>query len=523
MKLKFFLFVLLALHFFHLKAQQFASGFVYEDTNRNNLHDTWEKGLSGVAVSNGEKVVITDTNGKYYLPVQNDNILFVIKPVGYMVPVDENMLPKFYYIHKPEGSPDLKYSGVEPTGDLPGSVDFALLPVNEVDNFKVLLFGDPQVYNKNQLHYFDQRIVSELTGIKDVLFGISMGDLVGDNPTLFKPYNKSIKKIGIPWYNVIGNHDMNYDVRVDSLSDESFEGVYGPSTYSFNYGKAHFIVLKDILRPDPRGESGYWGGLTSKQLTFLKSDLELVPHDRLIVLLFHIPIWEGYIQKDIFRDVDREALFTLLKDFPNTLSVSAHTHIQINKLMSEKEDWKQEKPHHHLNLGTTCGSWYRGELDSNGIARSTMADGTPQGYAFLSVDGNHYAVDYKVAGEPDDYQMNIYNPRFVAQGKRSSSPVYVNFFIGSEQDKVMFKVDDGKWKPMTYTIEQDPSYLHLLDEWDFADHLTPGVRPVEPRECYHLWKSVLPAALDSGKHEIVIKATDMFGKTHYGRSFYNIQ
>lgn len=508
--------------FLNSSAQKIASGYVYEDLNRNQVREKAERGLEGIPVSNGELVVVTDSQGKYQLPVSDDNIIFVIKPSGYDTPVDENNLPRFYYIHKPSGSPEMDFAGVEPTGNLPASVDFALCRVGEQDKFRVVLLGDPQVYSKEEITYFDQRIISELANVEGVSLGISIGDEVGNNPDLFIPYAKTVKKAGVTWYNVIGNHDLNHDAKSDELADESFENVFGPSTYSFNKGKAHFIILKDILWPDPRTNKNYWGGFTAKQMAFLKNDLALVPRDYLVVMAFHIPIWEGYVPKDIFRNEDREKLFSLLKEFPNTLSVSAHSHVQINKLMSADDGWKQEKPHHHLNLGTSCGSWYRGPLDAEGIPFSVMADGTPQGYAFLDVDANRYQIRYKAAGYPDNYQMAVYHPRIIAKAKKSTSSVFVNFFMGSEQDEVMFRVDEGEWLPMNYTVESDPSYLHLLHEWDFTDTLIPGIRPADARPCFHLWKASLPSHLAPGEHKLEVRARDLFGNFHTAAGSYRI-
>ena len=34
--------------------------------------------------------------------------------------------------------------------------------------------------------------------------------------------------VGIPWYNVHGNHDMNFLATDDRYADETFERVYGP-------------------------------------------------------------------------------------------------------------------------------------------------------------------------------------------------------------------------------------------------------------------------------------------------------
>ena len=88
-----------------VKAQEFAKGRVYSDINKNGKLDKNEKGIASVSVSNGREVVITDKNGNYQLPVGDDNIIFVVKPSGYAVPLDENNHPKFYYIHKVNGSP----------------------------------------------------------------------------------------------------------------------------------------------------------------------------------------------------------------------------------------------------------------------------------------------------------------------------------------------------------------------------------------------------------------------------------
>lgn len=119
-----------------------ATGTVFLDTNGNQVKDNDEKGLPGVRVSNGQDIVQTDANGQYVLTVTDDTILFVIKPRGFMTPINENRLPKFYYIHKPHGSPEgLKYAGIAPTGPLPASIDFPLTEQSEADTFKVLVFG----------------------------------------------------------------------------------------------------------------------------------------------------------------------------------------------------------------------------------------------------------------------------------------------------------------------------------------------------------------------------------------------
>ncbi len=67
-------------------------------------------------MSNGREVVATDANGKYSLAVDDDTIIFVIKPTGYQTVIDQLNISRSYYIHKPNGSPKLDFPGVDPTG-----------------------------------------------------------------------------------------------------------------------------------------------------------------------------------------------------------------------------------------------------------------------------------------------------------------------------------------------------------------------------------------------------------------------
>lgn len=504
-------------------AQDKVTGYVFQDNNQNGKKESREKGIANVAVTNGVDVVLTDKKGRYEMPVGEEAIISVIKPSNYKILTDENKLPKFFYNYKPKGSPELKFKGVSATGKLPKSVNFPLIPSKEEEAFTALIFGDPQVYTLEEVGYFSKGIIEEVSKIKNVPFGLSLGDLVGNNPDLFAPYIQAVKETGIPWYNLLGNHDMNFDATKDEYSDESYEAHFGPANYAFNYGKVHFIVLDDILYPDPRDAKSYWGGFREDQFQFIANDLKLVPKDHLIVLSMHIPLSEPE-DKDTFRDEDRERLFELLKDFPNTLSLSAHTHIQRQDFFTKAEGWKQEKPHHHYNVGTTCGDWYSGKLDANNVPVSTMRDGTPKGYALIDFNGNTYNIDYKVAGKPLAYQMEIFAPKVVANNRNTQAGVFVNFFMGTEGDTVLYRIDGGKWKPMEYVEEFDPSYVKSILEWDTTEELMPGRRGANPIKCEHLWKGKIPTRkLEIGEHIIEIKATDMFGKTHTGRTSYFLE
>lgn len=501
--------------------QSIVKGYVYIDGNGNGKMDKKETGLPDVSVSNGIEVVKTDTKGYYTLPGREDQVIFVIKPGGYQFPLDSNNLARNYYIHKPAGTPaNFKFGGTAPTGPLPALVNFALQPRQENDQFRALVLGDPQPYTLTEVDHFSKGIITELEGLKNVAFGISLGDLVGDDLSLHGPYLQAVKKVGLPWYNIMGNHDMNYDATADSLADETYEANFGPANYAFNYGNAHFIMLDDIIYPDPRDGKGYWGGFREDQLRFIENDLQFVPKDKLIVLAFHIPLLND---KNInFRMEDRDRLFYLLKDYPNTLSLSAHTHLQRQNFYGREDGWLQEKPHHEYNAGTTSGDWYSGELNAQGIPVSTMRDGTPKGYAFLNVQGNRYTIDYKVAGQPDDYQMTLFTTKVVPKDKNSSAGIYANFFMGAKGDTVEYAVDGGAWKPMAYMEAYDPAFLDVLHLFDHTEKLLNGRRPSNPESSTHLWWAKAPFNLPAGKHEVTVRATDRYGRIFKQTTSYTV-
>ncbi|MBV9589054.1 MAG: twin-arginine translocation signal domain-containing protein, partial [Hyphomicrobiales bacterium] len=101
---------------------QTVTGIVFEDRSHAGRRQAGDKGIAGVLVSNGREIAKTDGEGRYTLPIEDGMVIFVIKPTGYAVPLDENNLPRFFYIHQPEGSPadlNLHFRGIAPTGPLP--------------------------------------------------------------------------------------------------------------------------------------------------------------------------------------------------------------------------------------------------------------------------------------------------------------------------------------------------------------------------------------------------------------------
>lgn len=507
----------------NIYAQDKATGFVFEDKNVNNVKDKPESGIKGIAVSNGSEVVLTDARGHYELPVGKDDIIFVIKPAGYQFSLSKDNLPKSYYIHKPLGSPkSSKFRGVAPTGNLPKSVDFLLHKQIENDQFKILVLGDPQVLDQTEVGYFEKAIISEVSKVKDVVFGVTLGDMVQEDLGLNTDYKKLITGLNVPWYNVLGNHDMNTDTKVDSLHDETFEADFGPASYSFNYAKAHFIILDNNLFPDPRGKAGLWAGYSQKQLRFIENDLKYVKKDQLVVLINHIQM--NIVNENSFRKADRQQLFNLFKGYTNALVLSAHTHNNQQFFYTRADGWPNETPLHEYNVGAACGNWYSGRINERGVAESTMSDGTPVGFVTLNVSGNKYVANYKVSGKPADYQIGLFHRKFMStiwwEGR---GRIYANFFMGHKNSKVEYRIDNEDWKPMRFSTEPDPAYIAELYRWDTSETMIPGRRPTEAADCAHLWWAPLTNTRPLGSHSIEVRAQDDYGQTFIQKSSFRIE
>jgi len=498
-----------------------ARGVVFHDLDGNGVRGASEPGLPDVGVSNGRDIVRTDASGAYRIGVGDDTIVFVLKPRGWRTPIDAQRIPRFYYIHKPEGSPDLEYPGVEPTGALPASIDFALTPQDEPQRFQVILFGDPQPRDQKEIDYLAHDVVEPLVGA-DAAFGVTLGDILFDDLSLFGSINRTIALVGIPWYNVIGNHDINFDAPDDATSDETFERAYGPPYYSFDYGPVHFLVLDDVHwkgkveDPDAYAGGNYAGGLGDDQLLFLERDLAGVPERQLVVLFMHIPLVSGWIEPE------RERLYRMLEKRPFAMSVSAHYHYQEHVWLGPEDGWNGPEPHHHVIAVTTCGSWWGGAPDETGVPVTTMRDGAPNGWLVATFDGTEYAIDFHAARGAAHEQLHVWAPESVPRRQAHLTEILANVYNGSERTRVELRLDgSGEWTPMEQAARPDPFYEEAKARE--TDDLPDRQRLPDAIPSPHLWRARLPRGLAAGAHGIDVRATDPWGRTFTSRRAFRVE
>jgi len=507
---------------FALDKQQ-VRGVVFNDINKNNKMDEEEPGIPGVAVSNQVDVVVSDENGKFTLPVFDEMIVFLSKPSTYSLPLNENNLPQFYYIHRPNGSSDsLRFPGIMPTGKLPETIFFPLYQAEYREEFNALIVGDPQPNDSIEVGYFRDDIIAEMIG-KEALFYMALGYIAADNLNIYNQYNQVVSQIGIPAYNVPGNHDENYKVKSDTNALDTFNTFFGPEYYSFNYGMVHFVVFDDVeyygWDPIEKKSRGYRGFISEKQLKWLENDIKFVPDDHLIVLTKHIPIVTNYSSGASVNIVNREILFKILENRQHLLALSGHMHTIEHLYFTDEMGWMGKNPFYSSNLGAGCGAWWSGPKDDRGIPESHCMDGSPNGYFVYSFNGNSYGYKFHPVKFDENYQMRISTPRGVLnKAALDTTNIVVNIFNAGPETKVYCQLDNGKRQMMERKTMKDPFMVNYLNS--YKDKFAWWINDVAKTD--HMWVTGLPKTLGNGSHLIKISATDQTGKIFSGKQIFDI-
>ena len=476
-------------------------GIVFLDNNKNGVQDANEPGIENVLVSNGRDVVRTSKTGNWKLDADpKAEQIFVIKPSGYQVPVSSYQTPLYY------------------SGTSNQNIEFPLYKQDESNSFSVVYFGDTQARGTKEMDYIFHDAVEELIGT-DAAFGVSLGDIVADDPEMMDDVASGIAQIGIPWYNIFGNHDNDRNADVNSGRDNTFEEFFGPSTYAYEYGQVAFIALNNIYFQE---NGKYKPHFTERQLKFVANYLSHISEDKLIVLMMHAPI--------VACD-NREDLYRIIEGRKHTFSISGHVHEQLNLFVDAENGWNGSEAHHHLINATVCGSWWCGIKDEIGIPHATMNDGAPNGYSIITFNGNEYEVVFKASRRPADYQMNIYFPDELQIAELDTTKVLVNVFAGSEKSVVEMKLDgDNNWITLAKKDQIDPQSLKVhqlnsvLSEEIDGDALEDiiGYKMDYPSVSTHMWEGKITENLQPGTHKITVRTTDMYGQSWIAHRIFRL-
>lgn len=300
---------------------------------------------------------------------------------------------------------------------------------------RVALVGDPQVDNPVEMGYARRSIYRDLRSRRDLDLCIFLGDLVNDNMSLLPESLNIIDSLPFQSFMVPGNHDR--DVYRGTKSSGSMSRSRDLSTWrklvgyvdtSFVRGNVRFIMMNNV-RHAAAGMTDYVGGFTEKQKHWLDSVLvtdvargrkmsrgsvdrsrrpsrgEVTP--ALTILATHIPFSQMK---------GRDSVLALIPGHTRMLYVSGHTHF-VSRDNSIPE----------VIAGATCGSWWRGVKDSDGVPYALQSCGAPRGYFVADIrrDGD-YTLRYRCVGRDDE--VSVWGVREDDSGVYR---LYINVFGGA--------------------------------------------------------------------------------------------
>ena len=545
------------------------TGRVFVDADRNSADDRGEAGLAGVVVTNGREVVRTDDQGRYSLPAFDNMTVSITQPSGYQVPLDEYNIPQFHYNHLPEGSPELRYGGIEPTGPLPSAINFPIVESDETSAAEqsCVIAGDLQTYTEQEVEYARAGAIKDLSERHDyagcgTLF---VGDVVGDDLSLYPDIKDLVSETNGPARFLPGNHDLDFDAPSAEHSFDTFRAQLAPEYYSFDVGDVHVIALNTVDYPctaaedspegieehcaDPEGSPSYNGRMDDDQLTWLQHDLDNVDRDKLVVVAGHIGLLNYADESSPVHQVDQvDRVHQLLRD-RRAVALSGHSHsIENLKTGDDVAGWRElfgveGLPFPHITAGAISGDWYSGEVGEDGYPTAIGRDGGRPGVVTLDIDGNEFQERYTVTGESDDVQTQLginsptnrewfderreWNGNPVGEAPELDEPLVVdrsdlaggswlttNFFFGSTGSTVEVSVDGGPAEEATRTQQMEGEAVNVgaeySDPYAVSQQLVHGGTLGD--RTMHLWRFDLPRNLRTGQHTAEVTATDSYGR-----------
>lgn len=388
---------------------------------------------------------------------------------------------------------------------------------------QVLVLGDPQVKSPQDVGYFVRDILQPMQDGRDARLGIVLGDLVDDAPALYPDVKAALKLRGkTHWLLAPGNHDVDAEATSDTDSLTAFQHAIGPDTFARETALANIAVLDDVVVL-PGKKSGYVGGLRDAQFAFLERWLPTLDTHKLLIMAMHIPLFPRS-SADSFREADRKRLYALLQRFPHVLVLSAHTHAQQHVFHDAAMGWQGETPLHEYNVGAACGAFWSGVKDAEGIPASTMADGTPNGYAVLTLKhAGQYALAWHTARDPEDGQIGLHAPKVLRKGAYPAWGVFANYYMGDDDSRVEYRVDGGAWQRMRKVLAPDPALLAENMRDDAANQLRGYDRSPEAKPSPHLWRGALPTGLAIGSHTVEVRAFDRWRGEVTASTMYRLE
>ena len=168
-----------------------------------------------------------------------------------------------------------------------------------------------------------EKAVEEINSLKPA-FVILTGDLVNSGDEMeYESFKRIVARFKSTVYSIPGNHEFH------SGTLEHYKFHLGEPYYSFDYDSLHFVGLDTSCDEIWTSENDPVGKIDSRQIEWLKLDLEQKGMNQPTVIFTHHPLhpkWVKVRPEIMVEEESRENVLSLLKRYNIVLVLSGHHH-----------------------------------------------------------------------------------------------------------------------------------------------------------------------------------------------------
>lgn len=540
----------------------FSSTLAAKPKKGSTIYGTVEcdgKPLEGVKVSDGYHIVTTDKHGVYNLvsDKRNGNV-FITIPSGYEAPVAVGDIVPQYWAHLTADAQTAERH------------DFNLRAVNN-DNHIVLAVTDIHISHQlGDIEQLEQNVMPRIRAEVDKyrsqnipVYTLCMGDSSFD--LFWYDYNYDIAdfrttmgKIGYPTpiFHTMGNHDNDGATEPDANTDfnatKRYREVFGPTYYSFDIGKVHYIMLDNIRYRNQKRENmkkgknmagarNYDHIVTEEQMEWLRKDLALIEDKSTpIVVGMHCPVfrmrsehnstelYSYFTDKDGGRTLPPALYFAeAFKGFEQVHFLTGHTHKLITTHCKLDTRYPEVANIIDHNVSAICGAWW---FTAAHCGPHLAPDGSPAGFTVFPVNGKNLewyftSVDCGAERQFRAFDLNSVRDYYKTNGEigivMENNPQRTNFATVEDNlvaihiwdwayDWKVTVTENGKPLKVEHTPMENPQYTvaYCVPKSVWRRKLTPNMFKKDKTAHMFLVKASAPDTT------LEISVTDSFGRTY---------
>lgn len=363
----------------------------------------------GVVVSDGCFVATTDNKGRYYIKSDKRNgSVFISIPSCTEVPCEYGM-PHFWEPLNGGTGPE-EHNFTLTSRDNNDHVTIAISDIHLAN-----VFDDGNQFTDIFMPRLREE-VEKYSGRGIPVYCINAGDSSYDRYWFENMYSiddfiTTLKdnEFPVPMFPAMGNHDNDgstaYSPDTDFNASERYRRAMGPTHYSFNIGKVHYIMLDDVVYLNSSGRIDSYEGITGKrdyetyvsddQIEWLRRDLATIS-DRStpIVVTMHVPalvynkaggIDAKFKCSATGGDAKLKEFSSVFRGFEQVHFVTGHTHKNLTchgaDDTSKFPDIANIIDH---NITGVCGVWWQTRAHAG---LSLSCDSGPSGFEVFPISG----------------------------------------------------------------------------------------------------------------------------------------